>query len=453
MLKVRDDGSTEAKGGTGTGWTGTTAADGKWDAAYMVCCGDFPTYRAEFRITADLLGGWSHVMGLALSKEPRYFIPGSTVIPLWPVLADRNKPSTWSRSALGGVGPSRTFSGEVVYQPRDSSVSPVGVAGVSVDLIGSDHGGGEALVGTIESNLGGSFSLTTDDDYTEHRLELGAPPRGCLAREAAASPPGVAVDVRTLDYGAAPGGIYPENTFTLGDALPYPADTRSGPYYQIIASQDIINSGALDEYRDFKVRQGFAVSVKSVESIATTYPPGPLRDKIRAFEQDQLATYGSRFQYVLLVGWDDVIPFIRFTPWFNGRDKEDQPDFKACLYPETEEIKIKYSEWMYVDLVSDFDSNGNGCPLDGMSGHPVDDDFAPGYRPDAMPEYHLTVSVGRIPFNTPTKVKHALRNSMRFEQQSGDFKGSTLHAMSQPNLKGRYWTPEHVPAENAGAAG
>jgi hypothetical protein len=445
-LVVSEDGSTQATAGNGSGsYIPTTVADGRWEGVWLECCGNFPTYRAELRINDELLGGWGHVIGLALSKVPRVVVPGHTHIPVWPALADATLPSTWSGATLGGTGPQRTFSGHVVYQPRDSSASPVGIPGVAVDLIGRDPSGSEALVARAMSSLSGHFSLTGNDDYAEHRLELGAPPRGYVPRQAVAGAGGIAVDARTVDYGDVSKQIYPDNTFILGDALPYIADVESSPYLQIIASKQIIDSGALEEFRDFKTRQGFAVGIDSVETIAATYPSGPLRDRIRAFEQDRLAELGSRFQYVLLVGWDDVIPFVRFTPWFNGRDKEDQPDFSACLDPEEEEIKIKYSEWMYVDLVSDFDSNGNGCPLDGMVGDPVDHDFAPGYVPDTMPNYQVNVAVGRIPFNTPAKVEHALRNSMRFEQQSAAFKGRTLHAMSQPGLKGQYWIPQHDP--------
>jgi hypothetical protein len=98
LLTVYDDGSTLAQEGTGTGiYTDTTGADGKWSGAFLQCCGEFPSRRAEFRIDADLLGGWNHVIGLALGK--------TTASPsdarLWPALSFYNQPSTWSSSILG----------------------------------------------------------------------------------------------------------------------------------------------------------------------------------------------------------------------------------------------------------------------------------------------------------------------------------------------------------------
>ena len=98
MLTVYDDGSTLAQEGTGTNtYTDTTRADGKWDGAFLQCCGEFPSRRAELRISAGLLGGWNHVIGLALGK--------TTGLPLdahlWPALSIYNQPSTWSSSILG----------------------------------------------------------------------------------------------------------------------------------------------------------------------------------------------------------------------------------------------------------------------------------------------------------------------------------------------------------------
>jgi hypothetical protein len=88
--------ATEEGAGDGT-FIPTTRVDGKWDAAYTTCCGDFPTRRAEFRISEDVLNGWNHIIGLALGKAG-----GSA--DLWPALAVDSLPSTWSSAILSGVG-------------------------------------------------------------------------------------------------------------------------------------------------------------------------------------------------------------------------------------------------------------------------------------------------------------------------------------------------------------
>jgi hypothetical protein len=439
LLEVKNDGTEQAREGLGTGAYGTTTqADGKWDGARLACCGEYPSYRAEFRISSQLLGGWEHVIGLALGKNNG--ARGGTR--MWPALAYASSPSTWSSSTLGGIGDPRTFSGEVVYQPRDYAADPVGVAGVTVDLIGSDSPGGEALVATTETNLDGSFSLNTNDDYTIHRLELGAPPKGYLVKYAEAGPSGTVVDARTIDFGTAGAGTYPDNKFTLKDALPYVVDSLHGPKFLIVASQDIIDSGALDEFVNYKARIGFTVEVISVEEIDTTFAGANRLEKIRSLEMDRFNTQGGEFhQYLMLVGDRSVIPFAQFTLWFNGYETGESTvvDLDACDAEIPAGINFELSDWYYADLVSNFDSNGNGCLLDGVRNDADGIVEAPGYTPDVWPNFQATVAVGRIPFNTENAVRSALRNIMRFEQQSEAFKRQTLFAASHYWLKGRYW--------------
>ena len=263
-LTVDEANARTAREGLGDGaYANTTAADGLWDAAYTNCCGEFPTRRAEFRIDADLVNGWSHVIGLALQKSTGQ--RGGT--DLWPALAVFNLPSTWSSAILSGIGPQRTFSGKVVYQPPDKNAPTTGVAGVVVKLVGRDPGGSEAMTAMAESSPNGNFSLTTNDDFAEHRLELGAPPKGYRVEMAEAEARRLVVDERTIDYGAGGGGSYPNNVFTLGDITPGIFDATYGPYLLIIAPQAVIDDGALDEFVDFKRRIGFTVAVESVEQI------------------------------------------------------------------------------------------------------------------------------------------------------------------------------------------
>lgn len=456
QLRVNSDGTLSAFEGTGTGgYTPTTAADGKWAGKFLECCGEFPTRRAEFRININLLGGWwGHMIGMALGKS--IFISPRTFVDLWPVLAVSDRPSTWSRVTLSGAGTTRTFTGQVVYQPRTPGAAAVGVGGVEVKLIGSDPGGSEAVVATTQSSANGNFTLSGTDGYMRHRLELGLPPKGYLARAATANPPGAAVDARTVDYGVAGAGTYAGNVFTLGDALPYPLDTLHGPYFLIIAPQQIIDADALDEFVDFKLRQGFAVEVISVETINASFSGSNLPDKIRALEKARRADLGTRFQYVMLVGPHSVIPYVYFAAWFRGRDGQGNPDLTACLAPAPDNVdanakglKIKFSDWYYADLVSNFDSNGNGCLLDGIAADPNDPEqlpFPPGYMPDTTPTFQATVAVGRIPFKTADAVRRALANSMGFEKQAQSFKLRTLHAMSNIFLQGQSWAPKDVPA-------
>ena len=105
---------------------------------------------------------------------------------------------------------------------------------------------------------------------------------------------------------------------------------------------------------------------------------------------------------------------------------------------------FKLSDWPYVDPTSEYDSNVNGCLLDGVALYTVPEDEkdpAPGYIPDAKPGFLTTIAVGRIPFDSPQAVETALTNSIKVEAQSVAYKQNVLHAMSMFFLKGRHWSP------------
>jgi hypothetical protein len=426
-FEVHDDDSLVTQVGTGTGtYTPTNAYDGLWDGEYTVTGGEFPNYSAEMRLDESILGAWGNVVGLALGTDTGLILGAE----LWPALADSSLPSTWSHATLGSTGPSRTFSGKVQYQPKNHGYSPSGVMGATVELYGYDPGGSEALVATDTSAPSGAFSLTTDDDYSRHRLELAGLPQGYVPDEAEAPAPGLVLDARAIDYGTAGGGTYADNVFTLGDANPQNLAAPYGPVFLIVAPDYIIDSGALDEFRDFKIGQGYAVSIRSVEE-ADTYP-GPTRlERIRAMEQDYLQMYGDRFQFVMLVGPDTVIPYARLTPWATGAP--------GTTCPTTDPVNFKYSEWMYVDLESNFDSNGNGCYADGL--RTKQSELVSGYTPDSGIQFKANVAVGRVPFTSPTTIRNMLRNSIGFEKQSEAFKKRTLMGSSMLALKG-YWAGE-----------
>jgi hypothetical protein len=425
---VHDDNTTRARLGDGVGnYTETTSLDGKWAGAYTNCCGEFPTRSAEFRIGSDVVGGWSHVIGLALAQ---HWLTGVGDDRLWPALAGWNAPSTWSNATLGGVGAPRSFAGQVVYQPRGGG--PVrGLPGVTVELIGSDPNGAEALAASVASGLDGSFNLTSTDDFTNHRLTLDpyTIPRGYVPVTAAAPAPAVVVDPRTLDYGGAAAADYSGIVFTFGDPKPYVVDPLNGSYFLIIAPQAAISAGALNDFVDFKTRLGLQVEVQSVESVQRDFSGATLPNKIRALELARRASFGSRFRYVLLIGPHSVIPHTFFQPYsLSTAECQANPGLPT--------------DWYYADLTSNFDTNGNGCLADGYWSD--SSKRAAGYTPDSV-GWNPTVAVGRLPFSSPTAIKTALANILGFEEQAGGFKRNTLLAASMMDNKGRCWNPPGDP--------
>jgi hypothetical protein len=414
----------EAGDGLG-GWVPTTAYDGLWDGEYHVTGGEFPLYTAELRLDASITGGWSHVVGLALGTD----ILRVLGIEMWPALAEANLPSTWSAATLGGISPPRTFSGRVEYQPKNPSYDPTPVGGAKVELIGYDPGGSEALVASGSTGPGGGFSLTSDDDYTQHRLELTQLPPGYMAVAAEAPAPGAALDARTLDYGSAGPGSYPDNIFTLADVAPANLDAPYGPVYLIVAPFDVIQAGALDDFMAFKRGQGFAIGAVSLETVDATYSGATRLERIRALEKSYLTTYGDRFKFVLLVGPDSAIPYARLTIGATGAS--------GTVCPNPDNVNFKYSDWMYVDLQSNFDSNGNGCYADGIRTKPGDK--VGGYVADSGILFKADVALGRIPFDEPNTVRNILKNSAGFEKQSEAYKQRVLLGMSMLALKGYFY--------------
>ncbi len=432
-LEVHSDGSLRARAGTGAGnYTSTTLADGKWTGMYRYCCGEFPTRSAEFRISSTLLNGWSQVIGCALAQ---HWITGVGDDRLWPALAGYDRPNTWSDCTLGGTSAPRTFSGQALYQPRDPNASPRALPGVGLNLIGSDPAGGEALVATMQTNLDGSFSLTSDDDYSRHRLELDPYhlPRGYVPQSSTAGASGTSVDARTVDYGAAGPGTYTSTVFTFGDAKPYVLDPLQGPYFIVVAPQAIINSGALADFVDFKQRLGFQVEVISTETINSSFGGADLRAKIRNMEIARRGAYGSRFKYLLLVGPHSVIPMAFINPYtISTADCTMNPGLPT--------------DWPYADITSNFDSNGNGCLADGIWSDPAK--RVGGYTPDSGIAFNASVAVGRLPFSSANAVRTALGNSMGFEKQAGSFKRKMIGAAAMMDLKGRCWMTPTVMASS-----
>lgn len=406
------------------GWVITSTYSAQWDGEWYSSGGEFPTFSAEYRIEEALTGEWGSVIGIALDP----YLPGLYGIDrigMWPALSASIKPSTWSSATLAGTGPERTFSGTVEYQSPNES-SPMGVGGVRVELWGYGFGGQEGLVGVDTTGNLGFFSITTNDDFTSHRLEMVQLPPGYTSVGADAPSPGVIIDSRTIDYQSVAGGTYASNLFTLGDPYPYNPAAAYGPVFLIIAPQSVIDAGALEEFSQFKTQQGLAVSIRSVEYAIENFPGATALESIRALEQQYLADYSARFQYVMLVGGHDTIPFAKVTPFDTG-------EYPVC--PDENPVNYKYTDWLYVDLTSNPNSNNNQCYIDGVLGDP--DDRLPGYVTDVF-AFDPTVALGRIPFSNQNIVRQILHNSIGFEKQSQSYKLNALAGMSMIMLKGYY---------------
>jgi len=428
VLQVTHTGATRTLAGNGAGgMAATDAGAGRWDARYIEQRGQ---RSAEFRLDVDWLGGIDRLFGLSLGSET------SLRRDIWPTGALPTSPTTWGRVILAGNGQQRTFSGQITYQARDGSVHPA--PNVGVVLIGNNRAGREARVALVQTDAQGNYTLTSSDGYVTHRVELDTRtlPRGYQSLVAGAGTAGTVLDSSVIGFIDLPAGAYTQNNFLLGDtagythyqdAVDYALRGPEGPYYLIIASRHVIDySLGLQEFVQFKSLQGFHVEVVSLKQVDETYQ-GILGipHRIRQLELDRRAVYGDRFQYLLLIGTQTQIPHVRLA-----LNADEEPPCTSTGLSWGYKGNWKYSDWYYVDLVSNFDSNGNGCLADGVKGK----DFAAGYTPDQGIQFAPTVAVGRIPFDGPNAVTQVLQNSMRMEKQG--FSPKATLAMSAVALEG-----------------
>jgi hypothetical protein len=440
VLEVTHTGSTRTLAGNGVGGLVVTGAgEGRWDARYT----EQRTQRsAEFRLDIDWIGGVGRLVGLSLGSET------SQRRDIWPAGAVPSSPTTWGRVILEGDGQQRTFSGQITYQARDGSVHPA--PNVGVTLIGNNRAGREVRVALAQTDAQGNYTLTSTDGYVTHRVELDTRtlPRGYQSLTAGLSSAGTPLDSRTIGFVDFPSGLYTDNDFVLSDIIDYADDLDyaqrgpEGPYLLIVTTGWIAEQSlGLQEFVKFKTQLGFAVEVVTVEEIEQSYSAIVGRhNKIRMLEQQKRSLYGNRFQYVMLIGGTYQIPYVKLDIMANEPPNE-------CDHGDLFDYSFawKYSDWYYADLVSNFDSNGNGCYADGIWGK----DHKPGYTPDTGILFAPTVAVGRIPFSNPWTVSQVLENSIKMEKRG--FRSAALLAMSSVALEGYtslqfFWG--YTPCEN-----
>ncbi len=430
-LEVHNNYTTAARQGDGLGdYAPSTTADGLWEGKFASISGITPLNSAEFRIDLSLIGQPGSTFGLMLAQNWVNF-PGDNRE--FPALSTWNSPVTWASATLAGQGSSYSFSGKVLYQPRNKSTLPAGIPGVRVNLVSGDSNGTWQVSDTSVTNLDGSFSLAALHDYSRHYLEIDplSLPRGYAPGSSFAPHVGRGIDARVIDYYSSPPGSYSDAEFRLVDAVTPAANRGMGPYFLIIAPQAVIDSNALDEFTDYKRRLGFDVEVHSLESAQANYPGIDLPEKIRNLEVQRYSQFGSRFKYLMLVGPDDVIPYARMQ-----MEAESNPALRSD--PQTQcraPLGGWPTDWYYADLVSNWDTNGNGCLGDGAFSNPLKQ-AKNNYIGDTQLKFQPTLSVGRLPFKNPNEIRSVLRSSMDFEQQTPDFKLQALLATSMFSLKG-----------------
>ena len=391
---------------TYSGWGIINEPDSAWAGAIS---GE-GARQAEFRIASSFIGGWNRVIGLSLAQHG-VLTTGDSIF--WPARATKNAFGLWGTGILYGPTRNFTFTGQVLYQSQVAGVSTP-VPGQVVQLFGTQPSGSEVLVGREESNLDGSFSISSSDSYNDHTLRLDA---GSLPRGTVTGP--------SIVFTGSPAGTYPGNILNIHDPSPTRPQNSSGPYFLIIAKDSMTYT--LRTFVDYKTRLGFDVEVVTVEWIAAHMSGADIGEKVRNLEIARRTAKGARFGYVLLIGSNSTIPIRRFTIF-----AENQAECQGDVGEPT--------DWYYADLTDNFDSNGNGCWADGIWSDPA---RRAGYTPDSGISFIPTVSTGRLPFESGDLLRTYLNTAMAFEQTSPAYKSKALLAGSMYSIQGRCWYPKN----------
>lgn len=340
-----------------------------------------------------------------------------------------------------------TFRGYVLYGQRagvaaagDDAAQPDAVAQPDVPLSLVGIQGGRALtLDTTVSGRDGSYQLAAQSGgFSGYEVRLGQA-RGLAPHNLKAPASGQVLDPSVVFYPGTSAGDICCADFTLVDPGLFMPTT--GPRYLIVTRKAVVDGHALDDFVAYKRFLGYNMLVRTVEELGGT--GNVLRDNIRAYEK-QLLAESAGLKYVLLIGTDASIPFFKSNPF--DRDIYFAPS-KAftdiCGYEPTGPNTCGWpSDWYYVDLTSNWDSNGDSVL--GESFWP--DPKTSAVKRDQPPAFHPSVYVGRLQMDDDAVlIKKVLATIMAFERDGGNWKGNTLIAAAMSNYDSIGWEPADDP--------
>jgi hypothetical protein len=339
-----------------------------------------------------------------------------------------------------------TFTGDVLYDPAAATVRAQ--SGVSVTLYGNNNRpGGPVELDQTVSARDGSFQLTAFSDPMWESFEIrSGTPRGFTPGVARSTSGEATIRApNSVEFTGTVVGVVSDTEFVLLDpVLFYP---RYHDRYLVVTSEAVVP--ALDEFLDYKRSLGFDMIVRTVEELDPGGIGGNyLRGQIRSLEQTLWSEPGS-LTYVLLIGTHDTVPYLLVNPHKPDKSRAPGEEWpKLTCSPEDDQPNNcgKGSDWYYVDLVSDWDSNNDDILAELFWANPdklqewEDEGLLPsGYQPDDAPGFQPTVFLGRLQMDSPAPVQQALQTMMAFEQDGGEWKLNTLLAGAMSSVGGLKW--------------
>lgn len=329
------------------------------------------------------------------------------------------------------------FLGTVTYDPGTGSPSPR--AGVTVNLYGIPAGGGPPeLQDSAVSGPDGAYVLSAASSAYESFAIVKDEPRGLVPGGATAGTGGTVSDPSMVRYPGSAGGDICCSDFQL--LYPFPFFPILRDRYLIVTTAAIVP--ALDDFITYKEFLGFDMEVITIEELDPGGIGGNyLRNQIRDYEKSLLNGPGG-LDYVLLIGTDDTVPFLKLEPakddWSRTPYAEWPQVCKAAGLPDEPNSCGWPTDWFYVDLTSNWDSNN-----DGILGEAF---WAKGYTRDAPPAFNVDVFLGRLPFDNAYTVQQVLDTIMAFEQDGGSWKLNTLLTGAMMDYGEEGWEPKDNPS-------
>jgi outer membrane protein assembly factor BamB len=410
-------------------------------AIYQVMAG--PTFKLFYQSTDPIDGFDFDTSGAIYYSDGGtsiYRLEAGNRLLVWTIPQGSRVPDV----ALSGAGPAPTrFQGAVTLeagtgaQPGEQAAlspqaAPRPVAGVPLSLWGYPPANGKpVLLDSGVSGADGSYNLgTLQIGFDHYELTRGIARGAVLSSTASSASGATVIDPATVAFPTAP-GLDCCTDFHLRD--PLAAYPYLGPRYLIVTSAAVVP--VLNDFIAYKRLLGYYVLVKTVENLDASGTGANRRDRIRNYEISLKSGLGG-LSYVLLIGTDTTIPFLKMGVFGEDAYRHPWQHADSCGFiPSAPNTCGWPSDWYYVDLTSNWDSNGDGFLGEAFwPEHSTD-------RVDNPPGFNVDVALGRLLMDNPISVQTALHASMHFERDGGLWKKNVLMAGAMMEYDGRYWDP------------
>ncbi len=333
------------------------------------------------------------------------------------------------------------FQGNVLYNPSriqpqpelaPATISSQGQISMPISVLGFVGPNSSPIV--LKSRLSqsdGSFDLDVLQSGFDHFDVTQGMLRGTVPQSLTVPLGGTVLDVNTAKFGGSSTGTICCTNFNLTDPvmkLPFFSQGR----YLIVTSSAL--TGMIQDFVTFKEYQGYDVIVETVGGLGGSGQT--LMNNIRNSEKALLAQ-ARGLKYVMLIGTDKTVPYAKINEYTSDWYHMPIGDAtKACGFtPTTGNVCGWATDWYYVDLNSNWDSNGDGVFGEAFWSNP------PISPRDNGPNFHPDVFLGRIPIDNDLSVWTALHAIMSFERDGGTWKDNTLMAGAMLDTGGQYWDP------------